>query len=598
MSKSDVTLKSDSFARVTSILAFAALAVGALLRLSGLDDHTVDHNEIYVPGIRLPSGMSIPESRMTFSTIITSTIVIECHPPGYYLAMLPWTRFFGTSPLALRLPSVIIDIMTILLIYVLGARLGLRKAGVLGCWLWATAGAPIYLAQEARLYPLACFLGVLATILLVESYRGDLRHQRFITGAYVLVMLAGLSVSHFFWPILLTHMLYAQFGPTRSVDGASPQLRWQLFVLALASPLLAIAAFQSGRPSYLSPDIWASVLAFLRILCVWHGTEVRRVIPWLSGAASIACILLLVVGVLRTRGKTLDVNSSAAGCPKWLLYAVVTLAFVSIEAFAWITHRRQAEFTWLAPRTGSIVVCGAVPLLVLVADLVVRRGCLSRWLALRAGAPFGLVWLVILLAVVPVGLLALISVFVPLLADRTISLFAPYLMLIVGAGAVRLCRSRIARGTAVGFLILLNTTASLGYRELPHSPTDYATLAARVAPKVQVGDLWFIFRHWATTPIFYYFDPDQYTFVAHDHAQILSEQPNARVWVLGFEDLPAPPKVTNPLKGRHRLVRVEASGIYADLYAPVLDEAVERTNQDTSESGSHEGGLISSNRAD
>jgi len=593
MPKSDVTLKSDSFARIAPILVFTALAVGALLRLSGLDDHTVDHNEIYVPGIRLPSGMSIPESRMTFSTVITSTIAIECHPPGYYLTMLPWTTLFGTSPLALRLPSAIIDIITILLIYVLGVRLGLRKAGVLGSWLWATAGAPIYLAQEARLYPLACFLGVLATILLVESYRGDLRRQRFITGAYVLVTLAGLSVSHFFWPILLVHMMYTLLGPTRILDGMLPQLHWQLFVLALASPLLAIAAFQSGRPSYLSPDIWASVLAFLRIFCVWYGTEVPSVIPWLSCAASFICVLLLVVGVLRTRGKILDVNTSTAGCPKWLLYAAVTLAFVSIEAFAWITHRRQAEFTWLAPRTGAIVACGTIPLLALVADLVVRRGYISRWLTLHARAPFGPVWLVTFLAVVPVGLLALISVFIPLMADRTVSLYAPYLMLIVGAGAVRLCQSCVARGTAVGFLILLNTTASLGYRERPHSPTDYATLAARVAPKVQAGDLWFIFRHWATTPIFYYLDPDQHTFVAHDHAQILSEQPDARVWVLGFEDLPAPPKVTDPLKGRRRLIHVEASGIYVDLYTPVLDEAAERTNQDASQTGPHEGGPIS-----
>jgi hypothetical protein len=578
MSGVDAAVIRSISARIVPILVFLVLVVGAGLRLSGLGDHTVDHNEIYVPGIRLPEGLSNPEPRSTFFGTITSTIAVECHPPGYYLLMLPWTRCFGTSPLALRLPSAIIDVATILLIYLLSARLGLWKAGVLGGFLWATAGLPIYLAQEARMYPLVCFLGVLATVLLVESYRGDRSRQRRVMGAYVFTILAGLSSSHFFWLILIVHMLYVQFGPTPPGRRAAPQAQWQLFMLALASPLLAIAAFQSGRPSYLSPDVWSSVQAYIRLLYVWYSSETLNVAPWLGGVASLGCALLLVIGVLRTRRQTRAISQSMICCPRWLLYAAAVLALVSIGAFAWVTHYRQSEFTWLRPRTGAIVACGAIPLLVLAADSVVRRGLLARWLESRVGAPLGPLWLVIFLAVVPVGLLALVSMAIPLIADRTVCIFGPYLMLIVSMGAVSLCRSRLVRGVAVVLLLSLNAAGFLEYREKPHSPVDYSALAAKVEPKEQPGDLWFIFRHWATTPIFYYLDPDQHMFVARDHAQILSERPYARVWVLGFEGLPPPTRVTAPLSGHRQQDHVEARGIYADLYLPASDGAIEKTN--------------------
>ncbi len=585
MPDEDFAVKPSNFIRIAPILVFVALVLGAGLRLSGLCDHTVDHNEIYVPGIRLPEDMSIPGPRLTLAGTITSTIAIECHPPGYYLLMLPWTRCFGTSPLAIRLPSAIIDVATILLIYLLGARLGLRSVGVLGSFLWATAGLPVYLAQEARMYSLVCFLGVLATILLVESYRGGRSHQQRALGAYVIVILAGLSTSHFFWPVLIAHMLYVQFGPVPFNHRAAPQAQWQLFAMALASPLLAIAIFQSGRPSYLSPDVWLSVQAYFRLLYVWYGGEVLKVPSWLGGLVSLGCVLLLVVGLLRRPRQVRTANQSTTGCPRWLLYATAVLAFVSIEAFAWITHQRQSEFTWLAPRTGAIVTCGIIPFLVMVADFVTRRGLFTRWLESCVGAPLGPIWLIIFLAVVPVGLLALVSIAIPLIAGRTVSIFAPYLMLIVSMGAIRLCQARFARGLAIVLLFSLNTAGFLEYREQPHSPTDYKELAAQVVPKAQPGDLWFIFRHWATSPIFYYLDPDRYTFVAREHAQILSKQPGARVWVLGFERLPPPTRVTDPLNGHHRLVHVEARGIYADLYVPVSVDTTGKADAEDSNVG-------------
>jgi uncharacterized membrane protein len=497
--------------------------------------------------------------------------------------MLPWTRCFGTSPLAIRLPSVIFDVATILFIYLLGIRLGHQKAGLLGSLLWATAGLPNYLAQEARMYPLVCFLGILATILLLESYRGGISYQRRALGAYVIIILAGLSTSHFFWPVFITHMLYVQFGPVAFNHKSATQAQWQFFTMALASPLLAVAAFQSGRPSYLSTDVWQSVQAYFRLLYVWYSGEALKVSSWLGGLVSLGCILLIVIGVIRTPRQTKVVNCSTVGCPKWLLYAAVTLAFVSIETFALITHQRQSEFTWLEPRTGVIIACGVIPFMVLIADFVARRGLLVQLFKWCIRVPLGPIWLVAFLTFVPVGLLALISMVIPLMADRTVSIFAPYLMLIISFGTVYLCRARPAYGLVIVALLGLNVAGFLEYREQPHSHTDYSALAAQVMPKAQSGDLWFVFRHWAVTPIYYYLDSESYKFVGRNHTGAIEEHPDARVWVLGFEGLPPPPRVTAPLNGHRKFVRIEARGIYADLYVPISGETMEKTSTEDSD---------------
>jgi hypothetical protein len=179
------------------------------------------------------------------------------------------------------------------------------------------------------------------------------------------------------------------------------------------------------------------------------------------------------------------------------------------------------------------------------------------------------------LAIAPVVLLALISIMMPLIAGRTVSMFAPHLMLIVSIGAVHLCRTFSLRAVAVLFLLSLNTLGFFGYRGQLHSPVDYAELATEALPNAQPADLWFIRKSWVTTPIFYYLDADRHTFVAGDYAQAILRRPCARVWVLGFEGLEPQPAAMASLNGHHHQKHVEARGIYADLYVLGTDDAMQ-----------------------
>ncbi len=571
----------NNISRYMLFLVGGVFFLGIVLRLVGLSDHTMGHNEIYIPGIKLPQHLANPGPRLTFRDTITGTIAVESHPPGYYIFMLGWTKCFGTNLFSIRLPSVLFDGGTIVLIYILAAYIGMSKSGLLAALFWATGGLATYLAQEARMYPMTCFLGVLSTLLLVKTYGGTRSRRRLMMAAYILTLLAGLSTSHFFWPILLVHMLYVLLGPTPLGGHVSGQLRWQWFVVALASPLLAVAMFQSGRESYLSQNIWQQLLGYLCLLFVWTPTDGLPTSQWLPTYALIVivlfCVVMLTVGIRKINRMPIKHCEESVKCPIAILIFSAGLAMMSIAVFAYATFRKRAEFDWLTYRLWPIVACGVIPLIVLLADYLSRRYFSTvRKVALRFGAPLSPVWLVTMLAIIPVAILVLISFVIPLIALRTVVIFGPFLLLVISAGVLYCFNSKLWRILVITILLALNIGGHVDYRKQPHSPDDYAGITGKIISQIKPDDLLFVFRHWAMTPIYYYLDSESYNFIGHDHTEIIEEHPEARVWVFGFDELPPPTRVTDPLSNYRRLNRVEARGIYTDLYIPVLVDSAEK----------------------
>jgi uncharacterized membrane protein len=90
----------------------------------------------------------------------------DIQPPLYYYAVAGWTRLAGRSEWALRFPSAFFGVLTVALLWVaarrlLGGEAGRWAAGI-AAWLAATSPLYVYYAQEARMYTLLTFWGVLA----------------------------------------------------------------------------------------------------------------------------------------------------------------------------------------------------------------------------------------------------------------------------------------------------------------------------------------------------------------------------------------------------------------------------------------------------
>lgn len=98
----------------------------------------------------------------------------DIQPPLYYYAVAGWTRLAGRSEWALRFPSVFFGVLTVALLWAAARRLfGKVEFGrcAAGCVALLSAVYPLYVyyAQEARMYTLLTFLGVLAGYALLRA---------------------------------------------------------------------------------------------------------------------------------------------------------------------------------------------------------------------------------------------------------------------------------------------------------------------------------------------------------------------------------------------------------------------------------------------
>jgi mannosyltransferase len=128
-----------------SVVALAVLlTLGSALRLFELDRESLWTDE---------------GATMYFAQSLSAAFQ-DANPPLYYLLMHFWIAAFGTSEIALRLPSAIFGVATVWLALRLADDLLGRRAAVYAAGLLALSTLQIYYSQEARAYSLFAFLGV------------------------------------------------------------------------------------------------------------------------------------------------------------------------------------------------------------------------------------------------------------------------------------------------------------------------------------------------------------------------------------------------------------------------------------------------------
>jgi 4-amino-4-deoxy-L-arabinose transferase-like glycosyltransferase len=553
------------------------LLLGAGVRLFDLGRQTITHPEIYTPGIVLPPGISEPESRYSIERVVTTSLLDEPHPPGYYLFMLAWTKVFGTSIFALRLPSVLFGIASILLTFWLGSREGGKATGVLAAAMLALNGHHVLWSQSARMYSLACFLGLASSLLLVRLARDRGRWWGGLV-LYALITFFGLATVIFYWPILFLQIAWVVVRSDR--PSARPSLfRWQLLIFAQASPLFSVAVFQSSNPSYAKGEGAQFLSRFFQLGFLFEPDDKLSLGPIAIAGTFIldlVTLFLLAVGLGAQRQSEVE-ERELPEPPNWLFLCAVGLGLAGHIAFTWWTH------TLLMRR---MMAAGLLPLAIALVDFFI----LSRryWpqiqapiLRARRLLPAGLFSLSGLLAIVPIALMLIVSLAVPLFVSRGVLLFTPYLLITVSLGLVTLVRRN--RGCLVlGAVLAVALPLSIyHFYYRPTSPRDYKALAERLKPEVRDSDLIFLIGHesaeparqsaWQTTPIFYYLDANRFHFVDKDFANALGSHPQSRVWVITWETNEMLPEMKEALRGYSPGERIEVWGARAALYSKKVD---------------------------
>jgi hypothetical protein len=513
-----------------------ALACVVLLRLWGIEQRSMSHPEIYVPGIELVPGISEPPPRHDLAETLWWHFHDEPHPVGWYTAMLGWTKTFGTSHFALRFPGILFAMGSIPLIFLIARSIFGSSIGCLAALLLSLHGFHIFWSQMARMYVAGAFLSLLATWLLLCLVRTP-RSRPWLEFAYIASVVAGVLTVEFFWPLIMIHLLWTalvlprpELVSNRSSHRIGLWQRPRLFQIQslafiLAAPALVHAVYRARKGAALdpSPDFLIEYFSFGFLFAKDEFTipqlQIGQVWVWLL----LAFALLLLTASLKAPKREAPIFATTPRISVWIpgLLAVCSAGF--IFWLASIAHRRNE----------ALMAMSILPFLALLIPVLgaVWGKFVPRLPSHTLHHPQERALLLWLLAVAAPLILFAASHFVSVLAPQAFLVFVPYLLILCAAGAVWLFQNIRLRLATTGLCLLVFAASILYASRKPGAPNDYQGIAQAVLSEMQSGDLVFLRnRDWVDTPLFYYINDAN--FVVSEYDASLQANPTSRVWLI------------------------------------------------------------------
>lgn len=142
--------------------------------------------------------------KYSFFDFLTVYSLGDFHPPLYFGLLWIWTKIFGISEIAVRIPSVIFGILTVWLTYLTGKKLFNVKTGLVAALLLALNPLHVYYSQEARMYSLAAFAVTLSFWALINLLNG----RRYFIAVYGVSVLIVLYSDYLAYLALVVQLFY------------------------------------------------------------------------------------------------------------------------------------------------------------------------------------------------------------------------------------------------------------------------------------------------------------------------------------------------------------------------------------------------------
>ncbi|NYF55042.1 glycosyltransferase family 39 protein [Micromonospora purpureochromogenes] len=274
----------------------------------------------------------------------------------YYLVMRTWTAVFGTSLLALRLPSMIGMAVAAGAVTLLGRRLHSTAVGLAAGLFFVALPAVSRFGQEARSYAWVVALAALSTLALTFALDRPTRLRWLV---YVLLMVT-LTYLHFAAAMVaLPHGLMAWYAWRRREAG---QIGWWAatagIVAVTAAPLLYLASRQSGQVSWIRSD-WAAVQRYPAELFGSHAVFFGVALVSAVGAARLSrtrphvAVPLLVWALLPPLLAYVTVDFTHLFLAKYALFTLPAWVLLAASAFASPTTGAGRAFSM--PRLAGIL---------------------------------------------------------------------------------------------------------------------------------------------------------------------------------------------------------------------------------------------------
>ncbi len=542
------------------------IVAGGALRLVALGENSLNHMEVYIPGIPLPPGISVPPPRHDWFSALTWGFFKEPHPVGYFLAMFAWTKLFGTGVAALRLPAALLGTLSIPVLYRVGKLAYDWKVGLIAAGFLALHGFHIHTSMWARMFVPECFLGLVSTWLLLEILRSK-RHRGLLEALYVLVALVGFNIEWFFWPLIGTHFLFALLHYKK--DGETHRL---LYLQVLAMILGAYTLSQVAATAGLAASGTRASAAIVReyfSFGIFYNEGLSELHPHTWPLPVVLATFVLSVGLLWRSFRVVPVRAykpDSAPSPGWQpLFAAaagMTMVMASIVPVATTLIAK----TKYMPLVAAIVVFPAIafaafPIATWLGPKV--RARIDR-MEMRSPLVGILRSPIALLALFPFLMVSVGAIARPMVDRQALIMFIPYLLVLIAAGTREAARHRLLAAPLAIVLVLSFAASAWHFRGMPQSNRDYATLSKQISARMGKNDVVFVLPlKYYVTPFFYYMDPSRLVSEKYDK---YSRKSHARIWIVLFEDEQPADNISNALAGLVLADRVDVLGAHGLLY--------------------------------
>lgn len=374
------------------------------------------------------------------------------HPPFLHIVLKVWTALFGESRVALRMPSLLANVGTIGLTYVLGRWMLSRRVALLAAFFLALSPHQVFYAQEARMYALVTVLTVGAVLAHVRL----LREMGMLAGA---VARASSGRRLLGWAFI--YMLSGALALYTHVFGA-------LVLTALAVHFLGLVAWRSHRG-----DLPAPPRLLLRRWALWQLGLGLLYAPWVT------TFIYQVFSRPRQGWRPpLEALTFVGEC-------FLFLGKMSVGAFVYpqgvyYALKNLFEYRW----TGEMLLRAWENLSLY--PLAIGTGAFLLW---RGGRAVGGVNLLSVLFFLPViligGLLLVIRQYMDF--GRYLTMITPYYFLLLAAGVMTI-RGWGKRGVAIGLVSLPMVLGLKAHYRASSFDSDYRPVAAVLLREWQRGD--------------------------------------------------------------------------------------------------------------
>lgn len=290
------------------------IALGLSLRVYNLGWTSLGHDEL------------MTYSRIAGSLSETIRDAASQFPPFYYLLLNIWARIFGVSEFALRFPSLLFSLFSIIVIFKLGEELFTRKIGLLSALLFSLSPYAIQYSHVAKMYSLVWCLGALSFLFFYRFIRyGGLLNALF----YVIFSSLSLYTHYSAFLFIVTQNAYFFLfsGKKRPVQWLAMQALVILLFLPWLATLLGQINCRAGvgwipkTESYLN---WVVVAVFFPLGIVVHRDLRLNFAHFFTYLFYMFLIFSALVTLDRKR------RALVLGQPDWLLVFWILLPLVVI----------------------------------------------------------------------------------------------------------------------------------------------------------------------------------------------------------------------------------------------------------------------------